>query len=35
MTLRLFGRDGKSVEVRAIDFRFKMGLPSTRFGSRA
>jgi stage II sporulation protein D len=31
MTLRLFSRDGKSVEVRAIDFRFKMGLPSTHF----
>jgi stage II sporulation protein D len=33
MTLRLFSRDGKSVEVRAIDFRFKMGLPSTNFES--
>jgi len=29
MNLRLFSRDGKSVDVRAIDFRFKMGLPST------
>lgn len=31
MTLRLFSRDGKSAEVRATEFRFKMGLPSTHF----
>lgn len=31
MTLRLFGRDGRSADVRAIDFRMKMGLPSTQF----
>lgn len=31
MTLRLYSRDGKSTDVRAIDFRMKMGLPSTNF----
>ncbi|HRJ78849.1 MAG: SpoIID/LytB domain-containing protein [Planctomycetaceae bacterium] len=31
MTLRLYSRDGKSADVRAIDFRMKMGLPSTNF----
>jgi stage II sporulation protein D len=31
MNLRLFSRDGKSADVRAIDFRMKMGLPSTHF----
>jgi len=34
MTLRLFGRDGKSVDVRAIDFRSRMALPSTSFAAQ-